>query len=67
VTYSSYYEDGLSVLLKVSSIPTTLIYDGRGELVSRMTGFDPDRFVAMLSDRIDEALKSGGASAAAKP
>jgi thiol-disulfide isomerase/thioredoxin len=66
-TYSSYYEDGLSVLLKVSSIPTTLIYDGRGELVSRMTGFDPDRFVAMLSDRIDEALKSGGASAAAKP
>jgi len=66
-TYSSYYEDGLSVLLKVSSIPTTLIYDGRGELVSRMTGFDPDRFVAMLSDRIDEALKSGKASASAKP
>jgi thiol-disulfide isomerase/thioredoxin len=60
-TYSSYYEDGLSVLLKVSSIPTTLIYDGRGELVSRMTGFDPDRFVAMLSERIDEALKSRGA------
>jgi thiol-disulfide isomerase/thioredoxin len=66
-TYSSYYEDGLSALLKVSSIPTTLIYDGRGELVSRMTGFDPDRFVAMLSDRIDEALKSGKASASAKP
>jgi thiol-disulfide isomerase/thioredoxin len=60
-TYGSYYEDGLSVLLKVSSIPTTLIYDGRGELVSRMTGFDPDRFVAMLSDRIDQALKSSGA------
>ena len=30
-----------------------------------MTGFDPDRFVAMLSDRIDEALKSGKTSAAA--
>jgi thiol-disulfide isomerase/thioredoxin len=64
-TYSSYYEDGLSVLLKVSSIPTTLIYDGRGELVSRMTGFDPDRFVAMLSDRIDEALKSSRAASQA--
>ncbi len=59
-TYNAYYEDGLAILLKVSSIPSTLIYDGRGELVSRMNGFDPDRFVAMLSDRIDEALKSRG-------
>ena len=63
----SYYEDGLSILLKVTSIPTTLIFDERGELVSRMTGFDPDRFVTMLSDRIDDALKPGKASAAAKP
>jgi len=59
-SYNSYYEDGLAILLKVTSIPSTLVYDGRGELVSRMTGFDPDRFVGMLSDRIDEALKSAG-------
>jgi thiol-disulfide isomerase/thioredoxin len=64
---TSYYEDGLSILLKVTSIPTTLVFDGQGELVSRMTGFDPERFVRMLSDRIDEAAKSGKPSAAARP
>jgi thiol-disulfide isomerase/thioredoxin len=66
-TYNSYYEDGLGVLLKVTSIPTTLIFDGQGEMVSRMAGFDPDRFVALLSDRIDEALKSVKTTASAKP
>jgi thiol-disulfide isomerase/thioredoxin len=57
-TNKAYYEDGLSILLRVSSIPTTLVFDGRGELSSRMTGFDPDRFVAMLTDRINGALKA---------
>lgn len=52
-----YYEDGLSTLLRVSSIPTTLVFDPHGELASRMTGFDPDRFERMLSERIDDALK----------
>ena len=60
---SAYYEDGLSVLMHVSSIPTTLIFDGRGELSSRMAGFDPDRFVGMLTERINTALKAtSGAS-----
>ena len=62
-TNQAYYEDGLSILLRVSSIPTTLVFDGRGELSSRMTGFDPDRFVAMLTERINDALKAGGATA----
>jgi len=78
-TNKAYYEDGLSILLRVSSIPTTLVFDGRGELASRMTGFDPDRFVAMLTERINDALKGvtgagaqpgspmGPASPAAKP
>jgi thiol-disulfide isomerase/thioredoxin len=66
-TYSSYYEDGLQILLKVNSIPTTIVFDGQGEVASRMTGFDPDRFVALLSDRIDGALKSVKTTAAAKP
>jgi thiol-disulfide isomerase/thioredoxin len=61
-TNKAYYEDGLSILLRVSSIPTTLVFDGRGELSSRMTGFDPDRFVAMLTDRINDALKAGHGS-----
>lgn len=51
-----YFEDGLQSLLQVSSIPTTIIYGKKGELVSRMAGFLPDRFVDMLTDRIDEAL-----------
>ena len=59
-----YYEGGLVKLLQVSSIPTTVIVDGRGELVSRLNGFVPERFVDMLTDRIRESLKS---STAAQP
>jgi thiol-disulfide isomerase/thioredoxin len=51
-----YFEDGLSSLLQVSSIPTTIIFGKKGEVVSRMPGFLPDRFVDMLTERIDEAL-----------
>lgn len=51
-----YFEDGLGGLLQVSSIPTTLIFNKKGELASRMNGFLPDRFVEMLSARIREAL-----------
>ncbi|MEP6540026.1 MAG: TlpA disulfide reductase family protein, partial [Bryobacteraceae bacterium] len=52
-----YFEDGLSNFLKVSSIPATLIMDKQGRIYSRMNGFLPDRFVAMLTDRIKEALE----------
>ncbi len=51
-----YYEDGLSSLLKVSSIPTTIIFDRKGELFTRMNGFVPERFTDMLKERIQEAL-----------
>ncbi len=51
-----YFEDGLSQLLQVSSIPTTLIIGKQGEVFSRMIGFIPERFVDMLTDRIEEAL-----------
>jgi thiol-disulfide isomerase/thioredoxin len=51
-----YFEDGLSQLLQVSSIPTTLIVDKQGAVFSRMAGFIPERFVDMLTDRIHEAL-----------
>lgn len=54
---SVYFEDGLSNLLRVSSIPTTVILNKRGKLVSRMNGFLPERFVDQLTDRIKEALK----------
>jgi thiol-disulfide isomerase/thioredoxin len=54
---SIYFEDGLTRRLEISSIPTTIVLDRRGEIVSRMNGFVPDRFVDMLSERIEEALK----------
>jgi thiol-disulfide isomerase/thioredoxin len=53
-----YFEDGLSQLLKVSSIPTTMIFNRNGELAARMNGFVPDRFVEMLTERIRETLNN---------
>jgi thiol-disulfide isomerase/thioredoxin len=53
-----YYEGGLARLLQVSSIPTTVVVDRRGEVISRLNGFVPQRFVDMLSERINEALKN---------
>ncbi len=52
-----YYEDGLVTNLAINSIPTTMVVNRRGEIVSRMNGFVPERFVEMLSDRIEEALQ----------
>ena len=55
-TQKVYFDDGLQSLLKVSSIPTTIIFGKKGELASRMNGFLPDRFVDMLTERIEDAL-----------
>lgn len=51
-----YFEDGLSALLKVSSIPSTMIFDRKGEMAARLNGFVPERFVEMLTERIREVL-----------
>jgi thiol-disulfide isomerase/thioredoxin len=51
-----YFEDGLATLLRVSSIPTTMILGRNGQLYSRLNGFVPDRFVEMLTERIKAAL-----------
>lgn len=51
-----YFEDGLSSVLKVNSIPTTVIFNKRGEVASRMNGFVPERFVDMLTGRIQQIL-----------
>ncbi|HXM43189.1 MAG TPA: TlpA disulfide reductase family protein, partial [Bryobacteraceae bacterium] len=53
-----YFEDGLSRVLAITSIPTTIVLDRRGEVISRMNGFVPGRFVDMLTDRIRDALKN---------
>ncbi len=52
-----WFEDGLSRALRISSIPTTIIFNRRGEVSSRMDGYVPERFVEMLAERIEEALK----------
>jgi thiol-disulfide isomerase/thioredoxin len=51
-----WFEDGLSRVLKITSIPTTLIIGRNGQVFSRMNGFVPERFVEMLTARIREAV-----------
>jgi thiol-disulfide isomerase/thioredoxin len=51
-----YFEDGLSNLLRVSSIPTTVVFGRTGKIAARMNGFLPEQFVDMLSARIDAEL-----------
>ena len=53
-----YFEDGLSRVLNITSMPTTIVLDRHGNVISRMNGFLPNRFVDMLSDRIKDALKN---------
>ncbi len=55
-TNKIYFDEGLQSLMQVTSIPTTVIFGKKGEVASRMAGFLPDRFVDMLTERIDEAL-----------
>ncbi|MEJ5367056.1 MAG: TlpA disulfide reductase family protein [Bryobacteraceae bacterium] len=54
----SYFDDGLGSLLRVNSIPTTVVLDRQGNVFSRMNGFIADRFVEMLTERIREALEA---------
>jgi thiol-disulfide isomerase/thioredoxin len=54
---SIFFEDGLVRKLDINSIPTTIVVNRRGEIISRLNGFVPERFVRMLSERIEEALK----------
>jgi thiol-disulfide isomerase/thioredoxin len=51
-----YFEDGLQNLLQVSSIPTTIIIGKNGRVFTRMVGYLPDRFVDMLTERVNDAL-----------
>ena len=51
-----YFDNGLVRLLTVSSIPTTIIADKQGRLVSRMNGFNGDKFVEQIAARIQAAL-----------
>ncbi len=50
------YDDGLGGFFRLSSIPTTVVLNRRGEVQSRMPVFVPERFVDMLTERIGSAL-----------
>jgi len=54
-----FFDDGLVRLLAINSIPSTMIADKQGRLVSRMNGFTRDTFVDQLTARIRAALASG--------
>lgn len=52
------YADYLNDFFKVSSIPTTIILDRKGEVAFRQAGYNPRTdFIAELSERIEEAKK----------
>jgi thiol-disulfide isomerase/thioredoxin len=55
-----FFDSGLVRLLIVNSIPTTVIADKQGRLVSRMNGFNGDKFVDQLTARIQAALDAPG-------
>jgi thiol-disulfide isomerase/thioredoxin len=48
-----YFDDGLAGALEISMLPLTVLIGKGGQIESRM-GFIPDRFVEMLSTRIQE-------------
>lgn len=51
-----YLDSGLTAALRISSIPTAILINRRGEIHSRMAGFVPSRFAGLLTERINQAL-----------
>ena len=51
-----YFDDGLTRVLGVSQIPTTILLNKQGQISSRMNGFAPDQFKDQLIERIEAAL-----------
>ncbi len=51
-----YFEDGLARLLNVMNIPSTILIDKSGRMVSRMDGFDPSSFLEQMTSRIQSIL-----------
>jgi thiol-disulfide isomerase/thioredoxin len=52
------FADGLDQFLGVDGLPTVLVAGRSGNIVYRVTGLDPDRFVSSLSAAIDKASAS---------
>ena len=54
-----YFESGLARLLNIPSLPTIIVLDGQGRISSRMAGYIPEKFEAMLEQRILDAREPG--------
>jgi thiol-disulfide isomerase/thioredoxin len=54
-----YFEDGLARFYRITSIPTLMVFNRRGELVSRLSGFVPERYEQMVVEKIEEAREEG--------
>jgi len=52
-----HFEDGLAEFYRITSIPTTMIFNRRGELVSRFAGFSPATYVQSLTEKIEQARR----------
>jgi thiol-disulfide isomerase/thioredoxin len=50
-----YFDDGLARFYRVTSIPTLMVFNRSGELVSRLSGFSPERYAELVSGKIEEA------------
>ena len=53
-----YFEAGLAQRMAVTAIPTVVVLDPLGRVSSKVTGFIPQRFEQMLTQRIEDARKS---------
>jgi thiol-disulfide isomerase/thioredoxin len=50
-----YFEDGLAQFYRINTIPTTMVFNRRGELVSRLPGFSADTYVETVRTAIEQA------------
>ncbi len=58
-TNPAWLEGGLERKLTINSIPTTIVLDPAGRVSSRIAGVIPGRFEKMLTERIEEARRTG--------
>ena len=50
-----YFDDGLARFYRVTSIPTLMVFNKHGELVSRLPGFTPESYAQLVTEKIEEA------------
>ncbi len=50
-----YFEEGLARFYRVTNIPTLMVFNKRGELVSRLAGFSPEGYPDLVVSKIEEA------------